>query len=79
MADICLRVINLVKMGPEGEARCKALPHTCNDFVNDIVNDARADAIFATVRLSKDCYCILRIIYLLHVFIILILHKCADE
>ena len=32
----------------------KALPATRNDFVNDIVNDARADAIFATLKAIVD-------------------------
>ena len=32
----------------------KALPHVRNDFVNDIVNDARADAIFATLKAIVD-------------------------
>ena len=29
-------------------------PATRNDFVNDIVNDARADAIFATLKTIVD-------------------------
>ena len=29
-------------------------PATRNDFVNDIVNDARADAIFATLKAIVD-------------------------
>ena len=32
---------------------CKG-PATLNDFVNDIVNDARADAIFATLKAIVD-------------------------
>ena len=32
---------------------CKG-PATRNDFVNDIVNDARADAIFATLKAIVD-------------------------
>ena len=32
----------------------RSVPATRNDFVNDIVNDARADAIFATLKAIVD-------------------------
>ena len=42
-------VENIKYMAPVGKG-----PATRNDFVNDIVNDARADAIFATLKTIVD-------------------------
>ena len=40
---------------PRGTDRSKSKGHaTRNDFVNDIVNDERADAIFATLKAIVD-------------------------
>ena len=38
----------------EGSMSASKGPATRNDFVNDIVNDARADAIFATLKAIVD-------------------------